>query len=422
MKNRLLASLALTFLSALIPQLSIVFAQGSLTPPGAPAPTMKSLAQIEPRTPITAVPFTISEPGSYYLTTNVTTTVSNAIVIVANGVTLDLNGFTISSTVASAANGGTAILLAGGLSDISILNGHIRGGVTNNGGVYSGSGFASGISDFPYRSLNVLVSRISFSGCLYNGVELNAGGSPVVEFCTARTVGNYGLSACTVKGSTAMDCGSTAVYGVNVSDCRGESTGVDPGIIGSTVQNCYSSSSSGVGISATTAQNCYGFSSSGIGLSAFTALNCYGTSSSNAGLSANTAQNCYGTSSSNAGLSANTAQNCYGTSSSYVGLYVQDAQNCQGYSSSGGPGISAETASNCYGQGLIRGISANVAISCSGRSFGGSYGVFATSIANTCYGISATGTGLGTTIAIGCIGVNNSGPSVLASYKYNMPP
>jgi hypothetical protein len=365
---------------------------------------MKSLDQIEPRTPISAVPFTISEPGSYYLTTNVTATVSNAIVIVANGVTLDLSGFTISSTVANAANGGTAILLAGGLSDICILNGHIRGGVTNNGGVYSGSGFASGISDFPYRSLNVLVSRISFSGCLYNGVDLNAGGSPVVEFCTARTVGNYGLSACTVKGSIAMDCGSTAVYGVNVSDCRGESTGAEAGIIGSTVQNCYGSSSSSDGIYAVTAQNCFGSSSSGIGLTAFTALNCYGTSSSGAG------------------LSANTAQDCAGNSSSYIGLYAQNAQNCQGYSSSGGPGISAETASNCYGQGLIRGISANVANSCSGRSLGGSYGVFATSIANTCYGSSATGTGLGANIAIGCIGVNNSGASVLASYKYNMPP
>jgi len=313
-------------------------------------------------------------------------------------------------------------LLAGSLSDVTILNGHIRGGVTNNGGVYSGSGFGNGISDFPYRSLNVLVSRISFSGCLYNGVDLNAGGSPVVESCTARTMGNYGLSACTVKGSTAMDCGSTAVNGVNVSDCRGETTGIDPGIIGTTVQNCYGSSSSEAGIYATTAQNCFGSSSSGIGLTAFTALNCYGTSSSGYGLNANTAQNCSGTSSSGIGLNAFTAQNCYGTSSSYIGLYAQDAQNCQGYSSSGGPGISVETASNCYGQGLIRGISANVAISCSGRSLGGSYGVFATSIANTCYGISATGTGLGANIAIGCIGVNNSGPSVLASYKYNMPP
>src|SRR5664279_1504831 len=181
MKTKLAVHCGATLLlSTLNPQLS-TFAQGSLTPPGAPAPTMKTLAQIEPRTPISSVPFTISVPGSYYLTTNVTTTVSNAIVITVNSVTLDLGGFTISSTVPSAANGGTAILLAGSLSDISILNGHIRGGVTNNGGVYSGSGFASGISDFPYRSLNVLVSRISFSGCLYNGVDLNAGGSPVVE-------------------------------------------------------------------------------------------------------------------------------------------------------------------------------------------------------------------------------------------------
>ena len=60
------------------------FAQGSLTPPGSPAPTMKTLAQIEPRTSISSVPFTISVPGSYYLTANLVTTVSNAIVIAAN--------------------------------------------------------------------------------------------------------------------------------------------------------------------------------------------------------------------------------------------------------------------------------------------------------------------------------------------------
>ena len=69
----------------------------------------------------------------------------NAITIAANGVTLDLNGFTISSTAASAA--GMAILLNSGLSDITIVNGHIRSGVTNNGsGVYSGSGFGYGIT------------------------------------------------------------------------------------------------------------------------------------------------------------------------------------------------------------------------------------------------------------------------------------
>src|SRR5882757_10456894 len=64
-------------LPALNPQPCTCFAQGSLTPPGAPAPTMKSLDQLEPRTDVLklsgdgANSYIISQPGSYYLTTNV---------------------------------------------------------------------------------------------------------------------------------------------------------------------------------------------------------------------------------------------------------------------------------------------------------------------------------------------------------------
>ena len=47
-----------------------VMGQGSLTPPGAPGETMKALAQVEPRTPISSLPYTISESGSYYVTGN----------------------------------------------------------------------------------------------------------------------------------------------------------------------------------------------------------------------------------------------------------------------------------------------------------------------------------------------------------------
>ena len=55
-------------------------AQGSLTPPpGAPAPVMKTLDQVEPRTQVTqttcpgnaSAVHVISAPGSYYLTANV---------------------------------------------------------------------------------------------------------------------------------------------------------------------------------------------------------------------------------------------------------------------------------------------------------------------------------------------------------------
>ena len=37
-------------------QLSTIFAQATLAPPGAPTPTMSTLDQVEPRTPISSVP------------------------------------------------------------------------------------------------------------------------------------------------------------------------------------------------------------------------------------------------------------------------------------------------------------------------------------------------------------------------------
>ena len=167
-----IAALALALLSTLSSQPSTCLAQGSLTPPGAPAPTMKSLAQIEPRTPISSAPFTINVPGSYYVTTNLTVATGDAITIATNGVTLDLSGFTISSTAARVT--GTGILLNPNVQDISILNGFIRGGVTNNGyGVYDGSGFAHGIFYSNDQPRNVLVWRVSVSGCRYHGINLS---------------------------------------------------------------------------------------------------------------------------------------------------------------------------------------------------------------------------------------------------------
>src|SRR5208337_2996715 len=116
----LIASFALAALSTLNPQLSTCLAQGSLTPPGAPAPTMITLSQIEPRTPISSAPFTITNPGSYYLTTNLTVSSGNGIIIAASGVTLDLSGFTISST--DPANSGAGITTFGAHTNIAIYN------------------------------------------------------------------------------------------------------------------------------------------------------------------------------------------------------------------------------------------------------------------------------------------------------------
>jgi len=327
LNHQLVAAVGLLFTLALQP--STLLAQGSLTPPGAPAPTMKTLQQVEPRVPISSAPFTITQPGSYYLTTNLTVSGGNAITIATNGVTLDLNGFTIASTAPSAT--GYGIYINSGLRNIAIQNGHIQGGVTNNGsGVFSGLGFGYGIYYSGLAPQNVRVSGVSVSGCQYHGIYVGNSGSTAVENCVVRTVGSYGIVANTIRGCVALDCGYTAIAGQQVSDSRGQSVG------------------SGSGLGATTAQNCYGSSSSGTGLDAFTAQNCYGDSISGTGLYAYTAQNCYGSSSSGTGLYANIAQNCYGSSSSGPrALSAQNANTCTGFRS-GGRAIEATIANGCW--------------------------------------------------------------------------
>ena len=313
----------------------LLFAQGSLAPPGAPAPTMKSLAQIEPRTAITnSGAVTISQSGSYYLTTNITVSSENAVTIAANNVMLDLNGFTISSTAASAGFTGIILTAPGGNKNITIANGFIQGGVTNNGsGTYSGSGFGYGITWYDGPPVNVLVSRISISGCLYSGIQLNNGDSTVVDSCTVRTVGDWGINASTIKSSSAIDCGGYAIYGDQVSDCRGQS--YNNGIEATTANNCTGSTSgsgSVVGISATTANNCSGAGSGNdTGIFATTANNCYGTSSNGIGIFATTANNCSGTATGNGtGLSVSgVAIGCYGSSSpTGVGINANIANSC----------------------------------------------------------------------------------------------
>lgn len=97
--------------------------QGSLTPPpGAPGPTMKTLGQIEPRVAISTIPFIITSPGSYYLTTNLTgVSAADGISIQSDRVTLDLNGFSL----VGAAGSLKGIVVGGARKGINIHNGSL---------------------------------------------------------------------------------------------------------------------------------------------------------------------------------------------------------------------------------------------------------------------------------------------------------
>jgi len=221
------------------------FPQGSLTPPGAPTPTMKTLDQVEARIPIDAThtpgdannEFIITQRGSYYLTGNLNVSKSTGISVTANGgVTVDLNGFQVARFIGSV---GTGISATGLLSNYTIQNGSV-------------SGFSTGIFGAPRGGR---ISFINVSFCSQAGIAVGegwgvdhcnahentgngiaVGNGCIVSQCTASNNGLRGIT--TTNGSTIVDC---SAYG-NQS-LAGISTGT-----GCTVTHCTATANTSAGV------------------------------------------------------------------------------------------------------------------------------------------------------------------------------
>ncbi len=225
---------------------------GPLDPPAGPiAPTAKPLAEVEPRIAINATNtpgdadslFKITQPGSYYLTGNITgVAAKSGIEIDAPRVTIDLNGFTLAG-VAGSLDG---IVTSTNNSQIVIRNGSFTG--------WGGSGI-----NFPgVTSMGVVEAVTSVN----NGdAGIRAGTSFSLLHCSVRSNGGIGIDAGIY--STLINCSASFNDGAGINassastliNCSSanNSVGFDIGA-GCTLSNCSAISSDGFGF--VTAQGC----------------------------------------------------------------------------------------------------------------------------------------------------------------------
>jgi hypothetical protein len=350
---------ALLLLSTLSYQPS-AWSQGSLTPPGGPGLTFKTLQQIEPRTDLEATPaptgvdttnagyhFIINQPGSYYLSANLGVTKTNGIQINAEGVTLDLNGFEISR---ASGTGGNGIEIPSTSHRASIRDGSITGFAFGVRSLVSFGTFARGSC----------IRNLTASNCTTFGIS--AGDGAVLESCRAHdNSGTGGLGAGT--GSTFANCtasNNTAIYGISAN-------------IGSVLINCTACNNN------SSASTSAGFGAS-IGSCTITHCSAYGNTSTAAS-----------------------------TSTTGMGFYVTDRSMIQGctanFNQGDGINIGSNTVvrdNNCYSNGY---------------STGDGAGIHATGSANRIEGNNVTANDRGIYVtAIGNLIVKNSAKANTNNY------
>jgi hypothetical protein len=107
---------------ALLATLAGIVDAGPLDPPGPPGPTDSVRL---PGTPISSLPFTISQSGSYYVTRNLSAPGDvDGITVAADNVTIDLMGFTVSGPAGNDGRGGIAE--SGSRYSVKVRNGVLR--------------------------------------------------------------------------------------------------------------------------------------------------------------------------------------------------------------------------------------------------------------------------------------------------------
>ncbi|MCA9309680.1 MAG: right-handed parallel beta-helix repeat-containing protein [Phycisphaerales bacterium] len=185
-----------------------VLRAGDIVPPAGPVDsTMKTLEEVEPRTPIGpettpagfGAKYRITSPGTYYLTGNLVAAAGmDGLRIDSSDVTVDLMGFTIQGSGTAAGNTG---IYSSALGDdyvhITIRNGFVTG--------WSGSGVYLGGEDN-------LLEDLVIADCGGAGAFISSG--TTVQRCMVFNTTTSGLNLganSTVESSIVADCGTNGM-------------------------------------------------------------------------------------------------------------------------------------------------------------------------------------------------------------------
>ena len=279
-QRNLIGGLALFLLSTFNAQLSTCLRPRQPHAARPARPTMKSLDQIEARTPISSGLFFITQPGSYYLTTNL---IANfGIIILANDVNLDLNGFTVTTTTNSdgiyientvrnlcirngtvsqcGSDGIDASLASNSQFDHLRLEGNaVRGLICGDNCLVTACGAYSNAASATFNGAIIVGANCVVRDCTADtnrGIGIfGGGGGTVITGCSAQ--GNLGAGIDALAGSTVRDCTAVnnAGQGIGVGDAcvvsfcsaqTNQSDGIAAGI-GCTINGCSAVSNTGNG-------------------------------------------------------------------------------------------------------------------------------------------------------------------------------